>query len=91
MGKEQQPSEEAIVLPGLAIQFGILFLSMGLYFYFHAKITRLKRVNKWGQNLKQVRITDLAIRTKDEMLPSFIYAIANDHYGWSYRLYRNSI
>ena len=48
---------------------------MGLYFYFHAKTTRLKRINEWGAHLKQVRIADLAIRTKDEMLPSFLYAL----------------
>jgi uncharacterized membrane protein len=73
--KNSDLSEDSIVLTGLAIQFGIIFLSMGLYFYFHAKITHLKRINKWGQNLKQVRITDLTIRTKDEMLPSIIYAL----------------
>ena len=48
---------------------------MGLYFYFHAKITRLKQINEWGLHLKQFRVTDLAIRTKDEMLPSTIYAL----------------
>ncbi|KAA0965193.1 DUF1648 domain-containing protein [Sporosarcina sp. ANT_H38] len=68
-------TEEKIILTGLAIQFGIIFLSMGLYFYFHAKTTRLKRDNEWGSHLKQVRIADLAIRTKDEMLPSFLYAL----------------
>ncbi|MER2088830.1 MAG: DUF5808 domain-containing protein [Sporosarcina sp.] len=68
-------SEETIILTGLAIQFAIIFLSMGLYFYFHAKTTRLKRVNQWGLHLKQVRVTDLAIRTKDEMLPSIVYAL----------------
>ena len=68
-------TEETIILTGLAIQFGILFLSMGLYFYFHAKTTRLKQINEWGLHLKQVRIADLAIRAKDEMLPSFIYVL----------------
>jgi len=68
-------TEEKVVLTGLAIQFGILFLSMGLYLYFHAKTIRLKQINEWGLHLKQVRIADLAIRTKDEMLPSFLYAL----------------
>ncbi|QNK89769.1 DUF5808 domain-containing protein [Sporosarcina sp. FSL K6-1540] len=68
-------TEDKIILTGLAIQFGIIFLSMGLYFYFHAKTTRLKQLNEWGLHLKQVRIADLAIRTKDEMLPSFLYAL----------------
>ncbi len=73
--KNSNLSEETTVLTGLAIQFGILFLSMGLYFYFHAKTTQLKHTNEWGANLKQVRIAELAIRTKDEMLPSFVYAL----------------
>ncbi|MFJ7934898.1 DUF1648 domain-containing protein [Sporosarcina sp. NPDC096371] len=68
-------SEEKIVLMGLAIQFGILFLNMALYLYFHAKTTHLKRINDWGADLKQVRIADLAVRTKDEMLPSYLYAL----------------
>ena len=68
-------AENIIVLAGLAIQFGILFLSMVLYLYFHAKTTRLKSANNWGADLKQIRIADLAIRTKDEMLPSFLYAL----------------
>ena len=75
MGQHSSLTEETIILTGLAIQFGILFLSMGLYFYFHAKTTRLKQINEWGLHLKQVRIADLAIRTKDEMLPSFLYAL----------------
>ena len=73
--KNSNLTEEKVMLTGLAIQFGIIFLSMGLYFYFHAKTTHLKRYNDWGQNLKQVRITDLSMRAKDEMLPSFFYAL----------------
>ncbi|CAM3157026.1 DUF5808 domain-containing protein [Filibacter tadaridae] len=68
-------AEEQVVLTGLVIQFGILFLSMGLYLLFHAKTTRLKQSQNWGSDLKQVRIADLAIRSKDEMLPSSIYAL----------------
>ena len=66
---------EQIVLAGSAIQFGLLFLSMVLYLYFHTKTTRLKRSNQWGAELKQIQITDLAMRSKDEMLPSFLYAL----------------
>lgn len=68
-------SEETIVLTGLAVQFGLLFFSMGLYFYFHAQTTRLKHRKNWGADLKQVRIAELAIRTKDEMLPSYVYVL----------------
>jgi len=68
-------SEESIVLTGLAVQFGLLFVSAGLYFYFHAQTTRLKQRNHWGADLKQVQIAELAIRTKDEMLPSYVYVL----------------
>ena len=68
-------SEETIVLTGLVVQFGLLFLSMVLYFYYHAQTTQLKQKNQWGADLKQVRIAELAIRTKDEMLPSYVYAV----------------
>ena len=68
-------SEEQVVLVGVAIQFFILFLSMALYFILHAKTSRLKRDNMWGADLKQVRITDIAIRTADEMLPWYIYLV----------------
>lgn len=68
-------TEEKIVIYGLAIQFAILFMSMALYFLLHAKTTRLKRNQKWGMNLKEVRITDIAIRTADEMLPWYIYLV----------------
>ena len=68
-------SEDQIVLTGLAIQFGVLFLSMALYLYFHAKTTQLKRTHNWGAGLKQVRIADLASHSKDEMLPSYMYVL----------------
>lgn len=67
--------EENIVMTGTAIQFAILLLSMTLYFWFHAKTTRLKQQNKWGVELQQVRIADLAVRTADEMLPWTIYLL----------------
>ncbi|WP_342510797.1 DUF5808 domain-containing protein [Sporosarcina sp. FSL K6-1522] len=68
-------SEETLVLTGVAIQFGLLFISMALYLYFHAKTTRLKRTQQWGADLKQVQIADLTSRAKDEMLPSYLYAL----------------
>lgn len=51
------------------IQFGNILYSLSLYFYFHGKTTQLKRQNHWFENLQQVKITDLNIRSKDEMLP----------------------
>ncbi|MCI1593105.1 DUF1648 domain-containing protein [Heyndrickxia oleronia] len=70
-----EASEEFLVLTGLAIQFGVIVISMSLYFYFHAKTIQLKKSKKWGENVKQVRITDIAVRSQDEMLPWYIYII----------------
>ncbi|MFJ7755683.1 DUF1648 domain-containing protein [Peribacillus muralis] len=72
--KNRTLSEDHVVFAGLAIQFGVLVLSMTMYLYFHAKITKLKRTYKWGEGLKQVRIADLASHAKDEMLPSYMFA-----------------
>ena len=69
------PDEEKIVLVGVAIQFSVLFLSMALYFLLHAKTSRLKQDLKWGKDLKEVRMTDIAVRTADEMLPWYIYLV----------------
>lgn len=68
-------TEDQLVLTGLVIQTGTLLVSMALYLYFHAKTTKLKRLNKWGSELKQLRIADLQSHSKDAMLPSFMYVL----------------
>ena len=69
------PSEEQTVLAGTIIQFGIILFSLSLYFYFHGKIIQLKNKNKWAENIKQVKIADLNVRSQDEMLPSYVYLL----------------
>lgn len=66
-------SEEQIVIVGTFIEFGIIILSMSFYFYYHGRIKQLKQISKWTENLKQVKVTDLSIRSQDEMLPWYIY------------------
>lgn len=68
-------TEEKMMIYGLALQFTVLLFSMALYFVLHAKLTHLKQKEKWGQDLKEVRTVDIAIRAADEMLPSFIYLV----------------
>jgi uncharacterized membrane protein len=68
-------SEERHVFVYLVIQFSLIFWSTALYFYFHAKTLQLKRSQKWGEDLKEVKITDLAIRSQDEMLPWYVFLI----------------
>lgn len=69
------PTEEFIVLGGTVIQFGIIFISMSLYFYFHGKVSQFKKEQKFVENLKQVQVTDLSIRSQDEMLPWYVYLL----------------
>lgn len=69
------PEEETAVLAGLAIQFGIIFFSTALYFYLHAKTMQLKKDQKWGAGLKPVKVTDLAVRTQDAMLPWPVFVL----------------
>ncbi|QNF30020.1 DUF1648 domain-containing protein [Metabacillus elymi] len=69
------PTEEQTVLVGTLIQFGIILLSLSLYFYFHAKTLQVKTKSNWAENLKQVKITDLSVRSQDEMLPWSIYLL----------------
>lgn len=70
-----QPGEEKTVLIGTLIEFGIILVSMSLYFYYYGKTTQLKKAKKWTDNLKQVKITDLSIRSQDEMLPWYVYLL----------------
>ncbi|MBS4192086.1 DUF1648 domain-containing protein [Bacillus sp. FJAT-49705] len=63
------------VLLGPAIQFGIIFISTALYFYFHAKTLQRKKAMRWGDNLKQVKMIDLTVRSQDTMLPWYIYLL----------------
>lgn len=69
------PAEEQIVLAGSAIQFVIILISMSLYFYFHGKTVQLKTARKFTEDLQQVQVTDLSIRSQDEMLPWYIYIL----------------
>lgn len=69
------PLEDTIVLAGVVIQFVIILLSMSLYFYFHAKTMQRKKTKKWGKDLKEVKVTDLSVRSQDEMLPWYVFLL----------------
>ncbi|MGM0854910.1 MAG: DUF1648 domain-containing protein [Bacillota bacterium] len=69
------PIENHLILAGLLLPFVILFISMSLYFYFHMKVTTLKRERQWFKDRKQVKVSELSLRTKDEMLPWIVYVV----------------
>ncbi|RBP00878.1 DUF1648 domain-containing protein [Rossellomorea aquimaris] len=73
--KDISPSENHLILAGLLLPFDILFISMSLYFYFHMKVSTLKREKQWFKDRKQVKVSELNLRTKDEMLPWIMYVI----------------
>lgn len=68
-----KPTEEVMVLFGTIIVFGILTLNIVLYFYHHVKVLQRKREEKWGEDLKQLKTVDLAVREQDEMLPWYLF------------------
>ncbi|CQR45908.1 hypothetical protein BN1058_00149 [Paraliobacillus sp. PM-2] len=67
--------ETKLVLIGSIAPFVILLTGLAFYFYFHYKITKLKKAKKWFGEVKQVRVADLTARAKDEMLSSFFHFI----------------
>lgn len=68
-------SEDTRALTGIGLTFGIMLFSMSFYFYFHAKTMQHKKVQKWVENAKQIKVTDLNIRTQDEMLPWYVFLL----------------
>ncbi|MDL4840205.1 DUF1648 domain-containing protein [Aquibacillus rhizosphaerae] len=67
--------ETMLVLTGTLIPFVILLTGLTLYFYFHYKMTKLKKSKRWFEKIKQVRYADLAVRSQDEMLASYVHFI----------------
>jgi uncharacterized membrane protein len=69
------PTENHLIFAGLFMPFVILFISMALYFYFHIKVTTLKMQKQWFKDRKQVRVSELNLKTKDEMLSWVVYVV----------------
>ena len=46
------PVEELLALVGMFIQFALIFISMALYFVFHAHTKKRKLENGWGVDFK---------------------------------------
>lgn len=74
-GMLASPAEEQLVLVCTAMPIAMILLSLTCYVYFHAKTTLLKRQRRWGENLKQIKVTDLSVRSQDEMLPWYMYVL----------------
>ena len=66
-------SSQGILL--ISCLFGMLAVSMALYWLNHQKIMNLKIREQWGMNIKQVRAIDLTARSRDELLPWPFYVV----------------
>jgi uncharacterized membrane protein len=68
-------NETPLALLGLIIPFFVLLIGLILYFYFHSQMSKLKKSQAWYEDVKQLYYADLAIRSQDEMLSSFVYLL----------------
>ncbi|GGD22636.1 DUF1648 domain-containing protein [Pontibacillus salipaludis] len=69
------PTDVQMALMGLMLPLLVIVTSLVLYFYFHIKISKLKKEQRWFEGKKQVKISDLNIRAKDEMLPWYVVSL----------------
>lgn len=68
-------TEERIVLWGIALQFGLILLSIMLYFFFHLKVKEEKRQRKWTAGKKEKVIVDLQFRRDLEMVSGMAFLL----------------
>lgn len=70
-------NEDFQIIIGITLMFLIMIISMVLYAYFHWKLKIKKQQQKWGKHLTEIRVVDVSLRAKDEMLPlSYFISLA---------------
>lgn len=62
-------SEAGQVIVTVAAVYIVLMISMALYFFYHKKVSKLKKEEAWGAHLRQVRVTDTTVRQRDTIVP----------------------
>ncbi len=68
------PSNDDLqVIVGTSLLFLLIIISMLFYAYFHRKLQLEKQQQRWGVDLKEVKIVDTSLRGQDEMLPLAYY------------------
>ncbi|MCM2588487.1 DUF1648 domain-containing protein [Rossellomorea marisflavi] len=65
--------EDRLIASGILLPFIIIFISMSLYAYFHMRVVRYKSESHWFKGRRQVRVSELTSRSKDEMLPWYLF------------------
>lgn len=74
-GISTEPADELLIIISVILQFIIIFVSFVLYFYFHKKTKNYKNEMKWTEQLKEVAVVDLSIRSEENMPSWYIYLI----------------
>lgn len=69
----KEPSEERLIVTSTILQFVIILVCFVLYFTFHKKTKVYKNNMGWTQELKEVTVADLTIRSEENMAPWYIY------------------
>lgn len=73
--KNANPADELLIIVSTIIQFVFIFISFAIYFYFHNKTKKFKNEKGWTEELKEVAVADLTIRSADEMPSWNIYLV----------------
>ncbi|MGI2327990.1 DUF1648 domain-containing protein [Planococcus sp. YIM B11945] len=68
-------TEEAAVLWGVAAQFGLIVLSMGLYVVNHLKVKKEKRQQGWTAGKREKVVVDLQFRNEVEMVSGSAFLV----------------
>ncbi|WP_374966251.1 DUF1648 domain-containing protein [Lysinibacillus sp. RS5] len=67
--------EEKFVLLSFILLYVMLFISAGLYMFYHLKTKKLKKQENWEAHVKTVYVMDLSIRDRDEALSSTFFTL----------------
>ena len=71
----QKPLEDLVALVSVALQFAILFVSVGYYMMNHMKLKKLKAEQRWTEGKSEVRVVDLSFQNKLQLIPKVVFAI----------------
>lgn len=71
----QKPTEETLVLISVGVQFTIMFVGLGYYFYLHMRVKKLKEEQQWLSGKSEVRVVDLNFQEKQQLLPRVVFII----------------
>lgn len=69
----KKPSDDLTMFVGTVIEFVLIFVGLGLFYYFREKMKHYKKEMQWTKQLKQVAVADLSVRSEEHLAPWYIY------------------